>query len=210
MRPLLGESVELPMFLGGYTFAVSPAAFFQVNSAQAEVLLRVIRDGCALAADRSDTLLDLFCGTGALGLCLAAGARALHGFEVVPQAVANARANAAANGISNATFTCADLAAPVVPAAVAAVAASADVVLVDPARAGLSAPLVGWLRRSLPAARRLVYVSCNPVTQARDLRDLCAAAGADGGQPWKLEHVQPVDMFPLTAAVEAVAVLVRQ
>lgn len=118
--------------------------------------------------------------------------------------------------MGNATFHCGDLKGAA--AALGRRVPDPDVIVVDPARAGMAPALVGFLRGT--RARRLVYVSCNPPTQARDLRLLCApvgggeggeggAAGAAGGVPFRLERVTPVDMFPQTSHIEAVAVLTR-
>lgn len=173
----------------------------------------------------SDVLLDMYCGTGSIGLALAARCAALHGVEVVAPAVRDARRNAERNGIANATFWLADLEASAGEALLAGAQLPApDVVVVDPARPGLSPAVVSFLRRC--GTRRVVYVSCNPATQARDIALLCAPAeaeaaaraagagpsraGADAaGAAYRLVSVQPVDMFPHTMHVESVAVLDR-
>jgi 23S rRNA (uracil-5-)-methyltransferase RumA len=198
---LHGDS-HLAMALGGLRFRVSSASFFQVNPSRAEALLAAVARAAALSG--GETLLDLFCGTGALGLCLASRARELHGWEASASAVADARANAAANGIRHATFHAGDLAK--LGGAIGASVPKPDVVVVDPARAGLAPPLAAFLRRC--SAARVVYVSCNPATQARDVKALCAAAAPGSPErPYRLRWVQPVDMFPHTAHIEAVALL---
>ncbi len=194
---------RLELLLGGLRFAVSSRSFFQVNPARAEALLRAVARAAALTG--RETVLDLFCGTGALGLSLAAQCKALHGWEACPSAVADARDNAAANGIANATFHAGDLAR--LGAELGRAVPAPDVIVLDPARAGLAPPLLAHLRAC--PARRLVYVSCNPATQARDVAALCDAASAAGGTPYHLRTVQPVDMFPHTPHIEAVALLTR-
>ena len=203
----------LEMSLGGLRFRVSAAAFFQVNPACAELLLGAVRDAAALAP--GEAVLDLFCGTGALGLCLVAGGTGgagataaaagplLRGWDVSATAVADAAANAALNGVpaSRAAFKAADLGR----GGLAAALRGPRVVVLDPARAGASPALVAELRAS--TAQRLVYVSCNAATQARDVAALCAPGGT--GKPYRLRWVQPVDMFPQTPHVETVALLTR-
>lgn len=159
---------------------------------------------CVLGLQPSDVLLDLFCGTGTIGLCLAARCQQVVGVELAPSAVADARRNAARNAITNARFIQGDLAelqlADLIPAA--------DVVVVDPARGGLPPAVVDFLLRHNPSGlRRVVYVSCNPATQARDLQLLCGGAT---GRQYQLASLQCVDMYPHTAHVETVAVLDRR
>ena len=201
---LLGAP-QLGMRLGGMTFEVSSRSFFQV-SAQAEQLLAAVAKAAALTG--TERVLDLFCGCGAMSLPLAARMGSLLGIDVTPEAVADAQRAAKAAGLDGkATFRVGDLStldsltgrrgegAPQGP----------DVVIVDPARAGLSPPLVSWLRGC--GAKRLVYVSCNPATQARDLQALC---GADGkGAKFALQWVLPVELFPHTGHTETVASLTR-
>ncbi|GLC37533.1 hypothetical protein PLESTB_001757900 [Pleodorina starrii] len=214
----------------GLTFRISPGSFFQTNSRQAEVLYDIVRQAAALRPGAVDTVLDLYCGTGTVGLSLAAECRQVVGVEVQESAVEDARRNAARNGIANASFICADVdaihraltastaaaaaaaaapEAPEAPPAEPAAAAPAplpqpDVVIVDPARGGLSVDAAGFLSRC--GARRVVYVSCNAATQARDLDRLCNGPGA----PFRLVGVTPVDMFPHTDHVETVAVMDRR
>ncbi|EFJ48302.1 hypothetical protein VOLCADRAFT_60616, partial [Volvox carteri f. nagariensis] len=189
--------------LGGLKFRISPGSFFQTNTRQAEVLYDVVRRAAGLRPGAVDTVLDLYCGTGTIGLSLAGECRRVLGVEVLESAIEDARANAALNAISNVEFLCADA-----PAAAAAASPTAvttpDVVIVDPARGGLTLDAASFLSRC--GARRVVYVSCNVATQARDLDRLCNGSGA----PFRLVSVQPVDMFPHTDHVETVAVLDRK
>lgn len=217
--PVIHEALELE---GGrrLTFALHPRAFFQPNTRGAEVLARVIRrlaarkgavgagqvrrGGLASATDPW-RVLDLYCGTGTWATVLAAGserpARAV-GVDVVPEAVAQARERAAANGLANATFLAADAGEALASGAVAqGLGGPPDVVVVDPPRAGLSPKA---LRHLLDAGgERVVYVSCNPSSLARDLGPLVEAGYA-------VEAVQPVDLFPQTHHVETVVALKRQ
>lgn len=182
--------------IGRFRFEIAPNAFFQTNTRQAERLYEVARDFAALRPD--DLVYDLYCGAGTISLYLAEQARHVVGVELVEEAVANARANAASNGVSNATFVSGDLMRLFTPAFVEA-HGRPDVLVVDPPRAGMHPKVVeqiAWLR-----PERFVYVSCNPQTQARDLallRDV-----------YRIEAVQPVDLFPHTHHIESVVQLRR-
>jgi len=204
-RLLEGEPT-LPMQLGGIDFSVSSRSFFQVNgTGGAEALLAAVAAAAALPAAGSPAVLDLFCGTGALSLPLLAGGppgTTLLGVDLSAAAVADATAAAAAAGLAGrAKFRVADLGAAA-PLAADAAGRPWDLVLVDPARAGMAPALLTFLRGC--AAARLVYVSCDPATQARDLHALCQQPGG-----WVLGAVQPVDLFPQTSHVESVATLTR-
>jgi len=177
-------------------FRVSADSFFQVNTHQAVKLFDAVLAAAELRP--SDTVLDLFCGTGAIALWVAHHCRSVLGVEVTEAAVADARANAHLNNIRNVTFRQGDLSK-----SVGGLGARPDVVIADPARAGLSAKLVRFLRMTAP--RRIVYASCNSQTLLRDLRLLCSAEGR--GQAFTLRSLQPVDMFPHTDHLEAIAVL---
>ncbi len=185
--------------LGALRFAISPTSFFQTNTAQAARLYGEVE---RIADPRPDQIVhDLYCGTGTIALWLAGRCRAVVGCELEPAALADAEANARANGIGNARFLALDLkhyarAARELPADLAA-----DLAIVDPPRAGLHPDLVRELRASRPP--RIVYVSCNPASLARDAQALCA----DG--LYRLGPVQPVDMFPHTGHIESVAALDR-
>lgn len=180
-------------------FQISPESFFQVNSAQAEVLYDLVHIAAGLRP--SDIVMDLFCGTGSIGLTLAKDCHHVYGFESAASSVADARHNAEVNGISNATFVHGDLTK--VAAMMGKQYPNPDLIVTDPARAGMSSELIKFMQQS--GARTIVYVSCNPATQARDIAQLCAGASAR----YRLKHVQPCDMFPNTAHIECVAVLER-
>ena len=213
-----GEDVEalsggatLPMTLRGVTFALSAPSFFQTNTGQAERLVAAVEDACGFSGDGTEVVLDLFCGVGTLGLCVAKKAKHVYGWEVVPEAVKDAERNAAANGIDNATFRRGDLAKlkaslPGVGGKGGGDLPKPDVVIADPARAGMDESLVKVL--AAIGAKRIVYVSCNPATQARDVLRLAGGNGGDGVR-YEMRSCAPVDMFPHTPHVETVAVLER-
>lgn len=191
-RTLWGQDYLLDA-LGGVTFRLSIPAFYQVNHAQTEALYALVADLAALTG--RETLLDLYCGTGTIGLTLAGRAKALLGAEIVPQAVEDARENARRNGIQNARFVCADAAQ--VAAELSEKGEGVDVAIVDPPRKGLAPQVVDSLLQIAP--RRLVYVSCDPATLARDLKTLT--------RDYALTRVQSVDLFPRTHHVETVCLL---
>ncbi|MGN1120814.1 MAG: 23S rRNA (uracil(1939)-C(5))-methyltransferase RlmD, partial [Eubacteriales bacterium] len=181
--------------LCGKRFRVSPAAFWQVNHAQAEVLYGIAARFAALLP--GEKLLDLYCGTGSVGLCIAGADTRLTGVEIVPEAVEDAAFNALLNGME-AQFLCLDAAYALEDPRLLALAP--DVITIDPPRKGCGVDSA----RKIAAlgAKRIVYISCDPATLARDL-----AAFADCGYlPLKAEGV---DMFPRTAHVECVVLMSR-
>lgn len=183
--------------LCGLTFRLSPLSFYQVNRAQAERLYGLAAEAAALTG--KETLLDLYCGTGTIGLSMAHCVRELVGVEVVPQAVEDAERNAMENGITNARFMAADAAEAA--RRLAREEWHPDVVVLDPPRKGCDEALVDTVAEMAPD--RVVYVSCDPATLARDLKRF-----AERG--YITRSVTPVDMFPRTAHVETVALLRRQ
>lgn len=179
----------------GCAFRLSPRSFYQVNTPQAEVLYSLAADRAGLTGE--EILLDLYCGTGTIGLTMADRCRHLYGVEILPEAVEDARRNAAANGVENATFVCGDAADAA--ARLKADGVSADVILVDPPRKGLSEQLIATIDAFGP--ERVVYISCDPATLARD----CGRFAEHG---WHIAApAQPVDLFPRTAHVETVVLL---
>jgi 23S rRNA (uracil1939-C5)-methyltransferase len=182
--------------LDGVTFEISANSFFQTNTAQAERLFAVVDEACALSG--AETVIDLYSGTGAISLLAARKSRHVYGIELTAAAVADAMRNARANGIDNCTFLAGEV-RHVLPDLLRQ-GVRADVVVADPPRAGFHPKALGALATLAPA--RLVYVSCNPATLARDVGDLVR-------QGYVLEWVQPVDMFPQTPHIEAVARLRR-
>jgi 23S rRNA (uracil1939-C5)-methyltransferase len=183
--------------LGPVTFQVSANSFFQTNTVQAERLFAEVETACELTG--GETLLDLYSGTGAISLLLARRVRWAYGIEVAAAAVADAIRNARANGIENCTFLAGEV-RHVLPD-LTRQGVTASVVVADPPRAGFHPKALAALAAMAPA--RIVYVSCNPATLARDVGDLARHG-------YRLEWVQPVDMFPQTPHIEAVARLRRE
>jgi 23S rRNA (uracil1939-C5)-methyltransferase len=182
--------------LDGVDFQISANSFFQTNTAQAERLFAVVAAACALSG--TETVIDLYSGTGAISLLVARKSRHVYGIELAAAAVADALRNARANGIENCTFLEGEV-RHVLPDLFRQ-GVRAEVVVADPPRAGFHPKALSALATLAPA--RLVYVSCNPATLARDVGDLVR-------QGYVLEWVQPVDMFPQTPHIEAVARLRR-
>lgn len=174
-------------------FDILPRAFFQTNTKQAEVLYSKVIELAELTG--KETVLDLYCGTGTIGLFCAHKAKEVIGIEENEHAVESARGNATRNGITNATFYLGR-----VEHRLSTIESRPDVVIVDPPRAGLGSDVVDAVVKF--GAKKIVYVSCNPATLARDLAYF-------GGLGYKCESVTPVDMFPQTHHVESVAVMVR-
>ncbi len=177
-------------------FRISPLSFFQVNPPQTGVLYATAVEAAALTG--RETVYDLYCGTGAISLFLARKTARVVGIESVAPAVEDARANAAANGLANVEFVRGE-AEVVVPERYAR-GERADVVVVDPPRRGCDPRLLETLAGMSPD--RIVYVSCDPATMARDIARLAPAG-------YRVDSVRPVDLFPWTTHVEAVALLTR-
>ena len=178
----------------GLRFRISPDAFFQTNSTQTEKLYATAIEFAGLTGH--ETVFDLYCGSGTIGIVMAEHAKQVWGIELVESAVADAEVNANLNGVTNSEFIAGDmrLALP----ALIEQAGTPDVVVLDPPRPGLSSKVV---RRVLDAApKRIVYVSCNPTTLAPNLKQL-----AESG--YALRRVRPVDMFPHTPHIECVAIM---
>ncbi len=175
-------------------FIIGPKSFFQTNAIQAEALYQVARRMAALTGQ--ERVYDLYTGTGTIGLYVSKQAREVIGVEYVEAAVQDARRNAELNGIGHARFFAGDM-AKVLTADFIAAQGKPDVVITDPPRAGMDPEVVARLLEARPA--RIVYVSCNPATQARDLALLDEA--------YRVTEVQPVDMFPQTDHVESVVAL---
>ncbi len=199
---VLGGREYIEDSLLGRRFRISPASFYQVNHDGAELLYAIAAERAALCSH--ETLLDLYCGIGTIGLCLASPETHLVGVEIVPSAVECAKVNAAANGFSNAEFFCGD-AGDAENLVNAATTRCGDpehtVVVVDPPRKGLDQALISHLADK--AFPKIVYVSCDPDTLARD----CARFRAHG---YRIGSVTPVDMFPKTGHCETVVCLSRE
>jgi 23S rRNA (uracil1939-C5)-methyltransferase len=178
--------------LCGLDFRIGPKSFFQTNTAQAEKLYGIAKRFACLQG--GETVYDLYCGTGSIGLCLAEKASSVVGVEVVGEAVADARENARINGIGHARFFAGDV-IEVCDDGFFLENGRPDVIVTDPPRAGMHEKLI---RKILEiGAKRVVYVSCNPATQARDLARLA--------ERYRVTDLQPVDMFPHTHHIENVA-----
>jgi 23S rRNA (uracil1939-C5)-methyltransferase len=188
---------ELRVFGASLRFRISPEAFFQVHTEQAERLYALAAELAGLSG--TERVFDLYSGIGTIALCLALRAREVLGIESIEPAVADAIENARRNEVENARFFAGDVRTALRP--LVEEAGRPDVVVVDPPRAGLSQKIV---RRVLEAgARRIVYVSCNPTTLAPNARQM-----VDAG--YRLSSVRPVDMFPQTPHIECVALLDRE
>ena len=183
--------------LCGLTFRLSPRSFYQVNHHQAQRLYRAAIEQAGIT--KEDTVLDLYCGVGTITLAMAGAAGKVIGVEVVPQAVDDAKENAKRNGIENAEFFCGD--AGQAALALEAKGIHADVVVVDPPRKGLNADTIEALSRFAP--RRIVYVSCDPATLARDVA-LLKERG------YRLKNAMAADLFPKCAHIESIVCLVRE
>ena len=192
---LLSGEPEIEEQLGSLRFRIAANSFFQTNTLQAERLFDLAVDWCGLTG--TEEVLDLYAGTGAISLFLAQRARRVTGIELVPDSVAMAEKNAQLNGIDNTRFLTGEV-RDFFKKRVGE-ASAARVVLVDPPRAGMHTDIVEALRLRQPP--RIVYVSCNPATLARDLQLLCRDAR------YTLVRVQPIDMFPHTSHIECVAQL---
>ncbi len=179
------------------SFSVGPKSFFQTNPKQALKLYTVAREMAALSGE--ELVYDLYTGTGTIAIFVARRAKKVVGVEYVEEAVEHARLNAANNGVENSVFVAGDM-AKIFTADLYAQHGKPDVIITDPPRAGMHPKVVGAINQS--GAKRLVYVSCNPATQARDIELM--------SEFYRLEKVQPVDMFPHTHHVESVALLVRR
>lgn len=178
--------------IGNISFEISARSFYQVNSEQTEVLYKEALKYAQLSGNES--VIDAYCGIGTISLFLAQNAKEVYGVEIVPEAIEDARRNAELNGITNAQFE-AGAAEDVIPKLYAE-GKRFDVLVVDPPRKGCDEKLLNTILEYKP--KRIVYVSCDPATLARDLRIL-----EDGG--YYTQEIQPVDMFPHSSHVECVA-----
>ena len=188
-------------YIGEIKYQISPLSFYQVNPVQTEKLYGLALEYAGLKG--TETVWDLYCGIGTISLFLAQRARQVYGVEIVPQAIEDARKNARINGIENAQFFVGK-AEEVLPEYYERYEkeqgekAHADVIVVDPPRKGCDETLLDTIVKMEP--EKVVYVSCDSATLARDLKVLCGAG-------YELEKVRPVDMFPMTVHVETVCLL---
>jgi 23S rRNA (uracil1939-C5)-methyltransferase len=180
--------------LENFRFKISPKSFFQTNTYQAAALYRIVREFAGLTG--TETLYDLYCGTGSIGIFCSEKAKKVIGIEVVEEAVKDAYENAALNNLDHCSFYAGDV-DKICTDAFFETHGRPDVIITDPPRAGMTEKLVQQLLRI--RAPRVVYVSCNPATQARDLQLL--------DKDYVITRLQPVDMFPHTHHIENVALL---
>lgn len=200
-RPLLEEVFKLDDGRD-VRFQIHPRSFFQPNSSQGERLASLVVRLALEGAESQDPrrVLDLYCGAGNLALCVAPYATTVLGIDLVPEAVADARQNARLNGFEHVSFEAADVGAWLESAPAQAWRSGTDVVLLDPPRAGLLGTATEHLAALAP--QRIVYVSCNPESLARDLARILPMG-------YEVTRICPVDMFPHTAHVETVVALER-
>ena len=189
--PAITEHME------GLSFKIGPKSFYQTNSRQAYRLYCTARDFASLTGN--EVVYDLYTGTGTIAQFVSGKASKVIGIEYVPEAIEDAKANAKANGITNCEFFAGDM-KDVLNEAFIKKHGRPDVIILDPPRAGIHPSVADVILAAAP--ERIVYVSCNPASQARDLAILC--------KDYKITDVQPVDMFPHTMHVENVARLIRK
>lgn len=180
--------------LGNFDFKISPKSFFQTNTLQAEVLYNIVEHFAALTGN--ETVYDLYCGTGSIGIYLSKNAKKIIGVDVIADAIEDARENAALNKIESAVFFNGDV-VEICNDDFFTLHGRAGLIIVDPPRAGLHSKLVNKLLEI--SSGKIVYISCNAATQARDLQLL--------SEKYHVEKIQPVDMFPHTHHIESVALL---
>jgi len=203
IRVLWGQSF-ITDYIGDVKYQISPLSFYQVNPVQTEKLYGLALEYAGLSGE--ETVWDLYCGIGTISLFLAQKAKKVYGVEIVPQAIEDAKNNAKINGIENAEFFVGK-SEEVLPEYYAqyerthGVKAHADVIVVDPPRKGCEETLLQTMVQMEP--KRIVYVSCDSATLARDLKFLC-----ENG--YELCKVRPVDQFPMTTHVETVCLLSRK
>ena len=194
---LFGEQF-LHISLGGRQFRISPHSFFQVNTKQAEKLFTEVRE--QLTPHKNDGVFDLFCGVGSISLGIAPAVKKIIGIEIGKDAVKNATENARLNHINNAEFIAGDVEKIFTPQFLARHSFDQTKIVVDPPRAGVGKKALQFIARS--NVSKIVYVSCNPATLARDLKILTASGYA-------LAHTTLVDMFPYTSHVESVVSMTK-
>lgn len=183
-------------YIGKYKFNISPLSFFQVNPVQTEVLYNKALEYADLNGD--EVVFDAYCGTGTISLFLSQKAKMVYGVEIISQAIDNAKVNAEINNVKNAQFYVGK-SEEIIPQLIKD-GIIPDVIVVDPPRKGCDSKLLDALGKAKP--RRIVYVSCDPSTLARDLKYL-------ESHGYKTQEIQPVDMFPMTKHIENVAFLTK-
>lgn len=180
--------------LGEYTFKISPMSFYQINPIQTEKLYSIAVEKANLTGN--ETILDLYCGIGTIGIFASKYVKKLYGIEIVEQAIEDAKENAKINNITNAEFFAGDV-EKVLEEILKKENVTPDVIFVDPPRKGLDNTTINNILKVLP--KKVIYISCNPSTLVRDLRLL--------QDKYEIKEIQPVDMFPFTSHVECCSVL---
>ncbi len=183
--------------LGDYQFMISPLSFYQVNSVQAEAMYQIAIEHAHVQPE--DIALDLYGGIGTIGIFVSRYVKQVYGIEIIPSAVRDARQNAMWNQIHNIEFFCGDV-AQILPQLLADEKKKPNVIFVDPPRKGLDEQTIQTIKQVNP--EKLVYISCNPATLARDLKAL--------EECYEVKFIQPVDLFPFTKHVEVVTCLERK
>ena len=178
----------------GYNFKISPMSFYQVNPIQTEKLYDLAIKKANL--NKNETVFDLYCGIGTIGICASKYVKKVYGIETVPQAIKDAKENVKINNLDNLEFITGDV-EEVLPKLIKKESIKPDVIFIDPPRKGCDNKTIDTLLEILP--KKIVYISCNPATLARDLKLL--------EEKYKIEEITPVDMFPFTSHTENIAVL---
>ncbi|KAM4808114.1 tRNA (uracil-5-)-methyltransferase homolog A [Rhinophrynus dorsalis] len=190
----------------GLTFRISPHAFFQVNTLAAEVLYSAIAEWAEL--DQNSTVLDVCCGTGTIGICLAKKVKKVVGIELCKEAIADAKVNAQINNLDNVEFLCGK-AEDLFPTLIYSYMRPSPVAIVDPPRAGLHSKVIIAIRKA-EHLKRLIYVSCNPKAAMNNFVDLCRApSNRVKGRPFRPIRALPVDLFPQTPHCELIILFER-
>lgn len=180
--------------LGDFVFTISPLSFYQINPVQTEILYNLAIQKADL--QKEDIVLDLYCGIGTIGIFASPHVKQVYGIEVVEQAIGDAKENAKINKIQNIQFYCGDV-EKMLEKVIQKEKMAPNVVFVDPPRKGLDEVTIRNIRKRKP--ERLIYISCNPATLMRDLKQL--------EEEYDIRELQPVDMFPFTSHVECCSVL---
>ena len=185
--------------LGKYKFKISPDSFFQTNSKQAKKLYDIIKDEADLKGD--EIVYDLYCGTGTIGIYLSDKAKKIFGFEIIHSAIDDAIINASNNNVKNALFFQGDIKDSLVNNKEMDIIEKPDISIIDPPRSGLHPKA---LKNIVDLdQKKIIYISCNPATQARDLKEIV-------GYGYKIKKIRPLDMFPHTPHIETVVTLVNE
>lgn len=186
--------------LGAYKFKISPLSFYQVNPVQTEILynnaIKFVSENTSINSQNKDIALDLYCGIGTIGIFASKYFKKIYGIEIVEQAIEDAKFNAEINDIKNIEFCAGDV-EQILPKIIERDNIKPSVVFVDPPRKGLDKKTVRVLQELKP--NKIIYISCNPATLARDIALL--------EENYNIKEVQPVDMFPYTSHVEVITSL---